>query len=1040
MSNPRLTIGASISTPDDPSFTRKAYRMMTFSDAPPSMPYAEGEFNITGATGATAPTGGQFDPKNKGTNYRSEIPLQDALSGFKPDFISQGVWDTILKKTASTFITPQGTLMPQLMIPSKILVDNGLYTNYKKLAAFTDDTATKEAFNWELVQFISSSAGGATGTTTAIGPAGDVGAYARLGGYAGSTYVSVIGKKDSSQWSYMEFDLNDPPIMGGAAPTGSTSQGAWSGALVNDGAFALMLNIEPMVPGTTNWTYSQESPWELKIVFGEVKMWMSEVGSLNVQLTGDGADQTVHKLNLISSATSGGLPQSRHISGGSAFTILVYPVWNGIVVQSGLQNTEESVKSTSTYIPRKQDVSMLNAPYSTGFNLENPAEVEVGVSSGSTGVSVDFGDKIDLNMRNARGEFAFVPAFFSREGWLDNWMTEPIGVTGLSGATGATGGTGTIDYSYSVYPIWTKNTTNTTLDPAPAVNDSGDASSESGSNYQWVPWRLSQSFHNRQGAEIFGAVIKMEDTRTEAVRNDNGSFDLLWTGTGIPGDPYPIREGYVTDEDEANSNGLGNSAGSHNSKVAMSFQINESRTDINSVEMSLTKVGTPGVITARIETDNSDSPSGTLANGNLTTTIAEADVGDGFVRGAFSSNGSLTANTTYWIVLSLASDPGSGNVYKVNGDSTDFYDNGKYKYHPSLGSWSTSAQISDAAFRVTSEDAGNWRYYVQNVSVSVSIDGSSGQMVIDKYGTASQGATAVQDIGAITFGITGASGTVGGDIFKGVGYGIQDTQSSDGGTWTVPLFGLEKKLEDIVMVNYPFVDGELLSETFTLLAKYAGLVDDQSNSSVAGTTRMSISEDINVSRFEWNSGTTVKEALDAVMEDTLHWYVVRDGKIFLYELDAFGLPVSPGANRKGDYPDTKVISEDLTPDLDVLRNESIVSALAVNKDGQRELASIPIYPRVVAQAYDTVPDIPWSKAMHNSVTGFLTEEEVVDIAEKMKKETRLYKIMGRTTIAGNADIKPYDRWGTYIIYSVSHNIDLQSKSWTTDLEFATGAS
>ena len=45
----------------------------------------------------------------------------------------------------------------------------------------------------------------------------------------------------------------------------------------------------------------------------------------------------------------------------------------------------------------------------------------------------------------------------------------------------------------------------------------------------------------------------------------------------------------------------------------------------------------------------------------------------------------------------------------------------------------------------------------------------------------------------------GPTGTVAGRIFSGIGMGIGEVESSDGGTWTIPLVGLTKKMEDIVL-------------------------------------------------------------------------------------------------------------------------------------------------------------------------------------------------------------------------------------------------
>jgi hypothetical protein len=331
---------------------------------------------------------------------------------------------------------------------------------------------------------------------------------------------------------------------------------------------------------------------------------------------------------------------------------------------------------------------------------------------------------------------------------------------------------------------------------------------------------------------------------------------------------------------------------------------------------------------------------------------------------------------------------------------------------------------------------GDWVDYIQSISVSITVDGSSGQIEVDKFGVAGQDAIATQSIGAITISCTGAEGTVGGSIFQGLAEGISENKSSDGATWTIPLMGLEKKLDDIALINVPFFDGEALSTTFDFMTRYAGIIDDQSGSPSAGSIQLSVSQDVNVARFDWKSGTSVRSALDDIMADTQQNFTVWDGRIYLWNLGTNGLPTSLGPDQSVNYPDTKVVLEDQTPDFDDVRNEIVVIALQAISDGKgTQQEDIPTVPRFETRQTTTTPDIPWAKSMVQPLPGFLTQAELSDIADRLQNASKTYTIVGRTTIAGNADIRPYDKWGDFIIYSVTHNIDFQAKSWTTDLEF-----
>jgi hypothetical protein len=308
-------------------------------------------------------------------------------------------------------------------------------------------------------------------------------------------------------------------------------------------------------------------------------------------------------------------------------------------------------------------------------------------------------------------------------------------------------------------------------------------------------------------------------------------------------------------------------------------------------------------------------------------------------------------------------------------------------------------------------------------------------MTVDKYGVAGQEAIANQKIGAVVLDVTGGISTKPGSIFTGLGMGISNTEATNESTWTIPLIGLEKKMEDIALINVPYFDGEQLHVVTDFLCRYAGLIADMSyaNPSVP----LTVSDDINVVVFDWKAGTTVRAALDETMANVLHSYVVRDGKVFFYELDPItGLPINLGTNWSSQYPNAKVVMYDKTPDFEDMRNQIVVLGLEQENGGQgADIAGAPTFPRTEVRRMTTTPDVPWAKVFVRPVSGYLDTNRLGEIADKLSAALSKYELLGRTTIAGNANIKPYDQWGDYVIYGVTHNMDFRAKTWTTDLEF-----
>jgi hypothetical protein len=242
-------------------------------------------------------------------------------------------------------------------------------------------------------------------------------------------------------------------------------------------------------------------------------------------------------------------------------------------------------------------------------------------------------------------------------------------------------------------------------------------------------------------------------------------------------------------------------------------------------------------------------------------------------------------------------------------------------------------------------------------------------------------------------------------------------------------------MEDIALINVPFFDGETVQTTLDFLCRYAGLnmrLDYAHPSDTLG-----ISDDINVVRFDWKAGTSVRAAIDDVMADTLHQYVVRDGSIFFYKLDeTTGLPLTLGTNWEPYYPNTKVVTFDASPDFEDLRNEIVVIGLQQVPEGNStSLEGLPTFLRMETRENVTIPDVPWAKTIVRPIPGYLDNTKIGDYAEKVAAATSIYELIGTTSIPGNANIHPFDTWGDLVIYGVTHNMDFQTKSWTTSLEF-----
>lgn len=339
------------------------------------------------------------------------------------------------------------------------------------------------------------------------------------------------------------------------------------------------------------------------------------------------------------------------------------------------------------------------------------------------------------------------------------------------------------------------------------------------------------------------------------------------------------------------------------------------------------------------------------------------------------------------------------------------------------------------------ENNTNWQDYIQNVNVSCSLDGASGSLTVDKYGCAGQYARANQLIGSITINALGVENS--GLIFTGIVEGIGESNDTSGAEFSLTLNGLNRKLEDIILINVPFFDGYTLGETCDFLCKYAGLNADYSKAD--RTCKLPSSTDVNSPIIDFKTGTPVVQALQEIMELTHHWFVIQpDGKIYFYELSITdSLPESLGTDWSSSYPDYSfIVSDNQQPDFEDIRNEIVVMGLKQMGGTNTSLKDFQLFPLITWEKQITNPVYPWSRPIVYPVKGFVTQETLEQVYSNIRGFTQKYEVQGSLSIPGNSNIWVYDTWTMggkqYVITNVTHNVDLQSKTWTTDLEFATG--
>lgn len=181
----------------------------------------------------------------------------------------------------------------------------------------------------------------------------------------------------------------------------------------------------------------------------------------------------------------------------------------------------------------------------------------------------------------------------------------------------------------------------------------------------------------KKDAGVMGNVYANGDI----IGTDNTSFI---TGTAFAADTAPLVEDQTNDSGTpAYNTTFGNANGTQD--FAQSFKVSATGL-VMGVDLYLKKVSTPSNLTVRIVTDSNGKPSkATLASGTLSASLVSTTYG--WINVPFSTNPSLTAGTTYWIVLDGSTN--SSKYYQI-GANNNGYVNGTGKIGAYSGTWNNT--------------------------------------------------------------------------------------------------------------------------------------------------------------------------------------------------------------------------------------------------------------------------------------------------------------------------------------------------------------
>lgn len=494
--NPTVSIGSDIVVPEPPNWSRKTYTRVQYSSL--------SSFNYNGEDLQLSNVGG--------TMYLDTLFMYSLMemtnSGLeKPSFISDDEWQSMESGTTSVIITPQKSLMPRPLVPSQLLVSNGFYK------AGVDQQGV---FNWAID----------SGSEQAIThpSSADEAECVFIGGN-GTNFINKIQVCDPQ---------GNPPALSDVDVDN----------MVSGGAFQLGFRIikrdgdgisiqEATKYSESGGTYETGTGTEDGMAKANAKIKI-ELGQLSITINGDGdciasCGGPSFSINLKRSISEKVMPQAKTTQ-GPEIIISVIPCWNGVVIQSGIQDGEEMSTKSGAFVPYKPGEGLFahcpevnitsgggGIPFKnikTYFDIRNPTELKIN----NNDVEVDLGapgDSLFVTAENCSIVCAYVPLFFPPKSKFIHAIRGNLPVSQYV-------------YNYRIFPIWTENGTSSSLGYNDLFEQTGFGAFFGDTSVFKSEFLISISGggYTRNAPEIFGSIIEMEEIVSSVYENKKGTQTL----------------------------------------------------------------------------------------------------------------------------------------------------------------------------------------------------------------------------------------------------------------------------------------------------------------------------------------------------------------------------------------------------------------------------------------------------------------------------------------------------------------------------------
>lgn len=485
----------------------------------------------------------------------------DGMTDTCPSFIKKKDYESKdLKKGIANrpcgFLTSRGSIMPMMIIPTKNYIQNGLNSYNNVVNNTYDKTYSVEyaeynnCFNWVPNLFE---------TETKIETINYFGEKEKT--QEGFTFInasnslSIKEKKVSTRIYVLDDARKGENNFYYTLPVDNKIKDVVNESLIfspdNGGAFAFCYNFHEIKSNEINinkdGSYSDSEKQIISLNFNNIDINIPKTGNIEVQI-----EKNKSYGSVTNSKNSQKMGQIEEKTFNNGTMIICYPVWNGIAISGGIDDTSTLKDSKGTvnvtidngfvaYKDKDVEMSDFCSPTIKKYNTSKPTPIVVKKQSSiaKKSVIINWGKCLTMKTINCLSSFAYSPVFFQKNLCFSLYIKDNSGIN-IGTLSSSVNGIVPKSRNHYLYPIYFSNNTEYIMPSFVKgtkiiLNNSDSTDTSEKEIYYRFDFEIKHKggLYPRRGIELFGFLhqVKVGNKKRE-MENSNGRINLSPSNNG----------------------------------------------------------------------------------------------------------------------------------------------------------------------------------------------------------------------------------------------------------------------------------------------------------------------------------------------------------------------------------------------------------------------------------------------------------------------------------------------------------------------------